>query len=143
MTMDIAKIFQDVGAEVPTDQNRIDPKVMQAIMSMAMVGQITKLRKNAEDNTSSGWMQGFTFNLTDTQIPAGGFKLEKDRLAQSIYVHNDGPSNVYLGLNQNDNPSVLGPGETLLLDFGGHKLELIYLRCDTGLTSVVRATVKG
>ena len=47
--MDIGKILADVG--MPMDEesrNRIDPKVMTAIMAMAQVGQLNKMRRMQE-----------------------------------------------------------------------------------------------
>jgi hypothetical protein len=140
--IDIGKILADVGMpETSEDINRIDPKVMTAIMAMAQAGQLVKIRKIQEDAQGQGWLRGIVFQVTDTQIPYDGYRL--DYAATGIYLHNDGPAMVYVGLNNNLNPSILGFNETLNLEYNSHKLVLIFLKCDTGLTATVRASVKG
>jgi hypothetical protein len=140
--MDIGKILADVGMpETSEDINRIDPKVMTAIMAMAQAGQLVKMRKMQEDAQGQGWLRGITFQVTDTQIPYDGYKL--DYPAMGMYLHNDGPNSVYVGLNNNLNPSIVGPNETLNLEYNSHKLVLIFLKCDSGLTATVRVSVKG
>jgi hypothetical protein len=140
--MDIGKILADVGMpETSEDINRIDPKVMTAIMSMAQAGQLVKIRKMQEDSQGQGWLRGITFNVTDQQIPFDGYRL--DYPAMGVYFHVDGPSGVWIGLNNNLNPTYLQPNETLNLEYNSHKLVLIFIKCDTGLTSTVRASVKG
>jgi hypothetical protein len=138
--LDLQKIMSDAETGVG-DMNRIDPKVMTAIMAMAQAGQLVKIRKNLEDRTSQGWTQGIIFNVTDVIAPVGGYTV--DPLAQSVNMHNDGPSLVYIGFNNFVNPSSLDVDETLTVDFGAHKLSLIYIWCPATLTSVVRATLKG
>jgi hypothetical protein len=138
--LDLQKIMADAEAGAG-DMNRIDPKVMTAIMAMAQAGQLVKIRKNLEDRTSDGWTRGMTFTVTDVIRPPGGYTI--DPAAQSINLHNDGPALIYIGFNNFVNPSALDVDETLTVDFGAHKLNLIYTWCPPTLTSVVRATIKG
>jgi len=138
---DIQKIISEVDTGAIESPNRIDPKVMTAIMAMAQAGQLARIRKNLEDKTSEGWTQSFNPTVTDVQIPSEGFKF--NRLAQSISFRNDGPAMVLVGLNHYDNPSPVNMNETLNVDFEAHKLERIFLRCPPGLTAAVRFTIKG
>ena len=114
---------------------------MTAIMAMAQAGQLVKIRKIQEDAVNQGWSRGISFNVTDTQIPYDGYKL--DYPASAIYLHNDGMATVYAGMNSSLNPTTLLAGETLNINFGSHKLILIFLKCDAGQTSSVRATITG
>jgi hypothetical protein len=137
--LDIQKIIADVDTGVVADPNRIDPKVMQTIMTMAMAGQLTKIRKLTEDNTSVGWT--ISLNETITTAPPGeGFKL--NRPAQSISLTNDGGNVVLVGLNDFWNPHTVNPTEVLNVNFGAHKLVRIFWQSLIGNTNI-RAILKG
>jgi len=140
--MDIGKILADVGMPIDEEsRNRIDPKVMTAIMAMAQVGQLNKMRRMQEDATSQGWIRGINSPVTDVQTPPDGFKLDFNAMA--CYVHNDGPAIVYFAINNYNNPSALSVNETLNLEFGSHKIERFFMKCDNGQNANVRITLKG
>jgi hypothetical protein len=137
---DLQKILSEVES-TPTDMNRIDPKIMSAIMAMAQAGQLARIRKNMEDRTSTGWVQSFQKVITDAP-PMDGWWLDKP--AQSVSITNDGPNPLLVGFNDNINPAVVNVTDVLVVDFKAHRLNRLYLQCQmTGGTTNVRFILKG
>ena len=137
--MDLQKIITEVDTGTIENPNRIDPKVMTAIMAMAQAGQLAKIRKNLEDKTSEGWTVSINETITSVS-PGNGFLLP--RIAQSISLTNDGPNPVLVGLNAFINPQTVNPTERMDVNFEAHKLERIYWQSVGGNTNI-RALVKG
>lgn len=115
---------------------------MQFVMLAAIAGNINKIRKFIESRNEKGWTRSYVFQVTDRQVPPGGFDFGVER-ALEIDVRNDGPAIVWVGLGDNDNPTPLRANESIKNQYSKPTVRILYLRCDNGQTSQVRATIKG
>ena len=115
---------------------------MQFLMAASMVSRLTKIAKIAEDETSQGWIQPFNIPVTSTEPSV---EIHVNSPGQSVSLRNAGPGQVAVHINhRNMAPKLLNALQTLEIDFKGHKLENIYVRCPVaGATAVVDGLIKG
>ena len=127
--------------------NRMDPAVLQAVMSMAQLGKLTQIHEVLQDTTSRGWTftLGSTFSpfvVRDTDPPGEGYPLSAP--AQSISIANDGPNSVLIGFNDFTNPYQINRGESFSMDFGTHMIKrLLWKAVGAGSTANIRVIAKG
>ena len=127
------------GKELDTSQiDDYDP-FMSYLIASAQLSRLNKIAKLMEDEMSVGWMQ----NL-DVPVTSIIRELRPSTPAQSMFLVNDGPSNVMVTVNLSyTTPRVLLPTESMSIDFKGHKLIRFFVECSAGLTSNIRALLKG
>jgi len=123
----------------PVDTSAIDD--YDAFMSFLMLSSIAvntnKMRKYFEDRVSEGHTQ--SFNLTVTP------ECEEYRCiypSQSIHVVNDGPGQIFVGINSNKTATSLFMRDEMTTDFQTHKLFCFYVWSAPGTIATARADVK-
>ncbi len=127
------------GKEVDTSQIDNYDGFMQYLVSAAQLSRLNKITKLMEDEISEGWTQNFDIPVTEIER-----ELRPFTPAQSMFLVNDGPSNIIIAININyATPNVKLPGESLSVDFKGHKLERVWVKCLPGQTSAIRTLFKG
>ncbi len=127
------------GKEVDTSQIDNYDSFMQYLVSAAQLSRLNKIAKLMEDEMSAGWTQNIDITVTEIER-----ELRPFTPAQSMFLVNDGPSNIIIAINTTlATPNIKFPSESLSIDFKGHKLEKIYVKCLPGQTSVIRTLLKG
>lgn len=124
---------------VENGQNVMRPDVMQFLMTAAIASQAVKVRKYFDDRTSEGWTQNFILAVTPVVQ-----RVELERPAQSFYIINDGPGQIFVSINyagRTGTPLLIG--EDLPLDFETHKLRRFYVWSAPAVVAAARAAVKG
>ena len=131
------KIVQD-GKSVANP--RIDPAVMSFIMQASQLAQIVKIRKYFDDRTPKGLIQTWGMDTNNPLTITNELKeIKFDYPAQSFSLINDGDYTVYVWVNSLMRPkSAAKSGETLNLDFELHKINYLYLQCESEESTSVR-----
>ena len=123
----------------PVDTSAIDD--YDAFMSFLMLSSIAvntiKMRKYFEDRVSEGQTQ--SFNLTVTPVCEEYSCIQP---SQSIYIVNDGPGQIFVGINSNKTATPLFMHDEMTIDFQTHKLLYFYVWSAPGTVASARATVK-
>ncbi len=127
------------GKEVDTSQIDNYDAFMQYLVSAAQLSRLNKISKLLQDEMSEGWTQNIDITVTEIER-----ELKPFTPAQSMFLVNDGPSNIIITINMTlATPNVKYPSESLSVDFKGHKLEKVYVKCLPGQTSAIRTLFKG
>ena len=99
---------------------------------------VEEIRKYVEDRTSTGEIQTYSKTITDELT-----EIKVVYSGQSLALSNDGLSTVYVWINDMSRPrATVRAGEELAINFEVHKLNKIFLQCDTGNSTTIRAVVK-
>ena len=124
----------------PVANPRIDPAVMSFIMQASQLAQIVKIRKYFDDRTSKGLIQTWGMDTNNPLTITNELKeIKFDYPAQSFSLINDGDYTVYVWVNSLMRPkSAAKSGETLNLDFELHKINYLYLQCESEESTSVR-----
>jgi hypothetical protein len=114
--------------------------VMNFIMQAAMASQLVKVRKYFDDRTSKGLIQTWGMDTNNPLTITNELKeIKFDYPAQSFSLINDGDYTVYVWVNSLMRPkSAAKSGETLNLDFELHKINYLYLQCESEESTSVR-----
>jgi len=123
---------------------RIDPNVMQFLMTASMNSQLLKIRKYYDDRASNGLIQTWGMNSDNPLTITDELKeIKVDYPAQSIYLFNDGSDAVKVWVNDLSRPyATVNSGETFKSDYETHKIGYLYLQCASGETASVRIVAK-
>lgn len=120
-------------------KNAMRPDVMQFLMTAAIASQAVKVRKYFDDRESEGWTQNWQLAITPAVQRVGC-----TWPAQSFYIINDGPSQIFVSINYSGRTATpLNMTEDLFLDFETHKLKRFYVWCLLPAGAAARAMVKG
>jgi len=140
-TMTAPKVELVTREGKPTSIDDYD-NFMQFLMLASLASQAVKIRKYFDDRTSQGWIQNF--DITATSASQG---IKPDSPGQSVSITNDAPVGgalVWVAINNRFNTRrILNPRETYEVNFETHKLKRFFVQCPPGLTSNLRASVKG
>jgi len=123
---------------------RIDPNVMQFLMTASMNSQLLKIRKYFDDRTSNGLIQTWGMSSDNPLTITGELKeIKLSFAAQSVYLFNDGDDAVKVWVNDLSRPyATVNNGETFKSDYETHKIEYLYLQCDSGESANIRIVAK-
>jgi len=123
----------------PVDTSAIDD--YDSFMSFLLLASIArsnnKMSKYFEDRTSEGQTQ--TFDLTVTPVCEEFVCIHP---SQSIHVVNDGPGQIFIGINSNKTATSLFMRDEMTIDFETHKLLSFFVWSAPGTVASARATVK-
>jgi len=133
------KVVDDGGKEI------VRPNVLQAVVQLAILGQLARIRKSIEKEEFEGKKDSRTLAATD-QLQWIDLidRFPNTPWATATFV-NDGPVNrVYIAINDALDWTPLNVGDRLPVDFtkADKRIGLIYYRCDPGNTASVRAVGK-
>ncbi len=128
------KIIDEEGKEI------VRPDVLQAVVQLAQLGQMVKIRKSLEKEEFEGKEDPRTLNATD-EIQV--LSLTDDFPYTpwiTAYFINDGPDPVRISLNRPYAQFELGMGETITVDraHADERMNIIFYVCDSGETASVR-----
>jgi len=128
------KIIRD-GKQVDTSAiDDYDP-FMTFLMTASIAANTAKLRRFQEDRISKGKTQNYPLNITATTQ-----EIRCPSPAQSLYLVNDGPGQIFVAINALDgDPTPLLVNEALSLDFETHELERFYVWSAPGTVATARA----
>jgi len=132
------EIEQDGQILSPDQVSQSRSAMLQWIMSAALVGQATKIRKLLEAKDRREFFEGRfdprTLNATDVQQEIQTMNWV------GLFIINDGLSTVYVACNTPHNPIRILAGETRTIDRRGadERIERLYYWCDNGLTTTLR-----
>jgi len=128
------KIIRD-GKQVDTSAiDDYDP-FMTFLMTASIAANTAKLRRFQEDRISKGKTQNYPLNITATAQ-----EIRCPYPAQSLYLVNDGPGQIFVAINALDgDPTPLLVNEALSLDFETHELERFYVWSAPGTVAAARA----
>ena len=124
----------------------VRPDVLQAVVQLAQLGQMVKIRKSLEKEEFEGKLDDRTLSATD--------QLQWEDLMQdwpntpwatAFFVNDDLVNPVYIQVNDRSNRVIpLNAGETKRIDFtkADRRIDLIYYWCDAGNTATVRVEGK-
>ncbi len=116
---------------------------MHFLVAASTAASTRRLVKLAEDNTSQGWIQSFNNILVTSSEPS--LEIHANNPGQSVSLRNAGPGQVAVHINHRHvEPKLLNALQILDVNFGGHKLDNIYVRCPlAGATAVIDGLIKG
>ena len=131
------KVIED-GKEI------VRPDVLQAVVQLAILGQLSKIRKSLEKEEFQGEIDPRTFSASDQLQWVDLIDRHPNTPWATATFFNDGPDPVYIALNNALNWTPINSGETLVPDFtkADERISLIYYKCDAGKTASVRAVGK-
>lgn len=131
------KVVDDEGREI------VRPDVLQAVVQLATLGQLTRIRRSLEKEEFEGELDPRTLGATDvTQC------LELDQYPNvpwaTATAFNDGPNRVFIAINGLAKPVTLNLNEGMSLDFtkADMRIKSVYYWCGPGDTASVRAVGK-
>jgi hypothetical protein len=136
-TLPNIKIIRD-GKQVDTSAiDDYDP-FMTFLMTASIAANTAKLRRYQEDRISKGKTKNFPLTIN----PAPPQEVRCPFPAQSLYLINDGPGQIFVAINALDgDPTPLLLGEALSVDFETHTLERFYVWSAAGTVATARAVV--
>jgi hypothetical protein len=114
------------------------------LMQASQLAQITKIRKYLEkyleDRSPHGLIQTWGMDSNNPLTITDELKeIKFDYPAQSLSLINDGDYTVYVWVNNLIRPkSAVKKGETFNLDLELHKINYVYLQCESGTSTSVR-----
>ncbi len=133
------KVVDDEGKEI------VRPDVLQAVVQLASLGQLARIRKSVEKEEFEGKKDSRTLNATDQLQWIDLIDRYPNKPWATATFFNDGPVNrVYIAINDAYDWTLLNFGETLPVDYtkADKRISLIYYRCDAGNTASVRVVGK-
>lgn len=134
-TLPNVKIIRD-GKQVDTSAIDNYDAFMTFVMTASIASNIVKMRRYQEGRISKGKTQNFP--LTITPIPAQEVRCPYP--AQSLYLINDGPGQIFVSINDPaGDPTPLLVNEALSADFETHILEKFYVWSAAGTVATARA----
>lgn len=123
---------------------RISPNVPQAVVALAQLGQLVRIRRALERQQFEGAVAEITLACTDQQQ----FVVQSDypfleQLATAVFF-NDGPDTAYISVNNSNLPFTVKKNESHPIDFSkaDRRIEHLSYWCDVGNTAAVRLGVK-
>lgn len=127
------KVIED-GKEV------VRPDVLQAVVQLATLGQLTRIRKSLEKEEFEGELVEQTLHATDEVQSIEAHY----RPWATIYLVNDGPDAVSIAVNNPYTWKLLNKDESSSIDFtkGDKRIEIIYYVCNSSETAEVRLEAK-
>jgi len=139
------KVIED-GKEV------VRPDVLQAVVQLATLGQLTRIRRSLEKEEFEGIKDDRKLSATDQLQWIDLINYHPNVPWVTAFFFNDGDIStdppgkvtVYIAINDTYSPSEIKKGESLNLDFlkADRRIEEIYYWCDTGETASVRVIGK-
>jgi hypothetical protein len=134
-TLPNVKIIRD-GKQVDTSAiDDYDP-FMTFLFTASMAANIAKLRRYQEDRISKGKTKNFPLSITP--LPAQEVRCPYP--AQSLYLINDGPGQIFVAINDLDgDPTPLLATEALRVEFETHELQRFYVWSAPGTVATARA----
>ena len=128
------KIIED-GKEV------VRPDVLQAVVQMATLGQLTKIRKEMEKESFEGKQDPRTLDATDDLQYVDLIGWHPNIPWIGAYFINDGPNTVKISINRFPSQFTLNRKETVTVNrnHAEERIMVIYYICDPGETASVRA----
>jgi hypothetical protein len=144
-----SKLSEALGALSATEtddqsRERISSNVPQAVVALAQLGQLVRIRRALERQQFEGSIAEITLNCTDQQQEVE--MLENPFFIRSVTVAfiNNGPNTAYILINHTNLPFSIQINESYPIDFSRaeRRIESLVYWCDTGGTAVVRVKVK-
>lgn len=130
---------------------RIIPTVPQAVVALAQLGQLVRIRRSLERQEFEGLLAEITLPCTGQQQSLADIQVKNPyllRCATALFV-NDGPNTAYILINGRlsghiNLPITLRLNESHPIDFSRaeHRIEELSYWCDPGNTASVRVEVK-
>jgi hypothetical protein len=132
-TLPDLKIIKD-GKQVDTSAIDNYDSFMTFLMTASIAANTAKLRRYQEDRTSKGKTINFPLTITPTTE-----EVVCPYAAQSLYLVNDGPGQIFVAINALDgDPTPLLVNEALDIEFETHKLERFYVWSAVGTVATAR-----
>jgi len=129
------KVIRD-GKQVDTSAIDNYDAFMTYLITASMAANIAKIRRYQEDKLSKGKTPNFPLTIT----PAPPQEVRCPEPAQSLYLINDGPGQIFVAINALDgDPTPLLANEALELDFEAHVLQRFYVWSAPGTIATARA----
>jgi hypothetical protein len=136
-TLPDIKIIKD-GKQVDTSAIDDYDSFMNFLMLASIASNTAKIRRYNEDRTSIGRTINFPLNITSTRQ-----EIVCPYPAQSLYVVNDGPGQIFVIENAlGGDPTPLFIHDEMQNDFETHKLYRFYVWSAPGTVATARAKVK-
>jgi len=131
------KVVDDEGKEI------VRPDVLQAVVQLASLGQLARIRKSIEKEEFEGKKDSRTLNATDQLQWIDLINRFPNKPWATASFINDSPNRVYISFDALD-WTPLNRGDRFLPDFtkADERIGLIYYICDPGNTASVRAVGK-
>jgi hypothetical protein len=127
--MTMIPIVDEQGNQIPNA--RIDPAILQFVMTAAQTNQILRLRKLQEAQIPTGlrsMKRGLTTEYTEIAL---------DNPWISFSMINDGPDSISVEVNELDNNETeIKINETFNLDMKAPKIKKLYLKSISGTAAV-------
>lgn len=123
----------------------VRPDVVQAVVQLATLGQLTRIRKSLEKEEFEGIEDPRTLNATDQLQWIDLINDHPNIPWATTYFFNDGPLwPVYVAINDPAKSAPLNVGESYSADHikADRRIEIIYYWCDTGNTASIRVVGK-
>ena len=134
-TLPNVKIIKD-GKQVDTSAIDNYDSFMSFLMLASIASNTAKSRRYQEDRISKGKTKNFP--LTVAPLPAQEVRCPYP--AQSLYLINDGPGQIFVAINDLDgDPTPLLVNEALSADFETHILGKFYVWSAAGTVATARA----
>lgn len=135
LTVPQIKVIED-GKEV------VRPDVLQAVVQLATLGQMTKIRKSLEKEEFEGKLDTRDLDATD-ELQSIIIEYPEKPWATATFF-NDGPDPVHIGINNTNPYATLNSKDSIGADYtkADQRIKTIYYWCDTGNTASVRAVGK-
>jgi hypothetical protein len=136
-TLPDLKIIKD-GKQVDTSAIDNYDNLMSFIMLASIAANTAKNRRYNEDRTSTGRTTNFPLNITPIHD-----EIVCPYPAQSFYIVNDGPGQIFVALNSVDGEHTpLFIHDEKWVNFETHKLQRFYVWSAPGTVARARAEVK-
>lgn len=133
-TLPDVRIIKD-GKQVDTSAIDNYDSFMTFLMTASMAANIAKIRRYFDDRTSKGKIPNFPLNITPTPQ-----EVRCPYPAQSLYLINDGPGQIFVAINALDgDPTPLLVNEALDADFETHELQRFYVWSAPSTVATARA----
>jgi hypothetical protein len=132
------KVVDDEGKEI------VRPDVLQAVVQLAQLGQLVRIRKSLEREHIEGKLLSVTLNATEEYESLDLIKTHPFApLATGSFV-NKGPDPVSLAINKQRPFHRLDKGDSIPVDLtkADERIYFIEYRCDPGQTASIRALGK-
>jgi len=137
-TLPDIKIIDQDGKALDTSAIDNYDDFMSFLMQASIAANTAKLRRYQEERIS----KGITVNFPLTIGPAPAQEVGCPYPAQSLYLVNDGPGQIFVAINTLDgDPTPLLVTEAFSLSFETHKLQRFYVWSAPGTVATARAVI--
>jgi hypothetical protein len=131
------KVIQN-GREVDTSAIDNYDQFMSFLMQASIAANQAKVRQYCDDKRSHGRAPSIPLSITSISQ-----EIECPEAAQSLYVFNNGPGQIFVAVNvETDPPIPIIPGVAAYLPFETHVIERFYVWSATGTTATATAIFK-